>query len=405
MANEEESREPGRMYGHRGASGRLRITAMTIDFMSKVRTLYSTCPRTPPVGLHELLSLEGKDVHVHENRIKSKDGRPAARIYRQGSARARDGERIFRVRLFPGARIRPSGVGMARLTTFEGASMSDFPRLSFDGLHWAAGDPDLVIDGAPIARDGIQPQWFQPTTCVAYSRDSDGALMCVDAPFSARSAPRCLRAAGGNAIAAAQGRWVIYRTDPPRLIFDNGVEWPGYSYPALSDDGTRLACLTQSDHTLFAGPPDKIQVVDGAACLNPRWGAGSLCWERGTGAIYGRSTLDQPTVALRVPGSRLFKPVPVWTGQDPVCPHAHGRSRAPGRMELARAGSAPRDGHRRTGFQRRVRLSTRRTALECGDDSRCVRRQRRHSRREHLTARHAAADTVAHKQLLTRIAC
>ena len=182
-------------------------------------------------------------------------------------------------------------------------------------MHWAAGDPDLVIDGVLVARDAIQPQWLQPTSCVAYSRRSDGALMCVEAPFSAGSATRCLRAAGGNFIAVAQGRWVIFRADPPRLIFDNGVEWKGYSYPALSDDGTRLACLTQADHTLYAGPPDSLQVVDGAACLNPRWGAASLCWERGTGALYGRSTLNQPTVALRVPGSRLFKPVPVWTGR------------------------------------------------------------------------------------------
>jgi hypothetical protein len=193
--------------------------------------------------------------------------------------------------------------------------MSDFPRLAFDGSLWAAGDPDLVIEGARVAPDGIQPQWLQPTSCVAYSRDSDGALMCVDAPFTPAAVPRCLRAAGGNAIAAANGRWVIYRTDPPRLIFDNGVEWPGFSYPALSDDGTLLACLTQADHTLFAGLPAAMQPVDGADCDNPRWGAGSLCWERGTGAIGGRTTLDQPTVALVVPGVRLFKPVPVWTGR------------------------------------------------------------------------------------------
>ena len=192
--------------------------------------------------------------------------------------------------------------------------MSDFPRLAFDGSSWAAGDPDLVIDGAIIAHDAIQPMWLQPT-CVAYTRDSDGALMCVDAPFAAASTPRCLHAAGGNAVAAANGMWVIYRTDPPRLIFENGVEWPGYSYPALSDDGTLLACLTQADHTLFAGPPAALQAIDGAACLNPRFGSASLCWERGTGAIYGRTTLDQPTVALVVPGARLFKPVPVWTGR------------------------------------------------------------------------------------------
>jgi hypothetical protein len=198
--------------------------------------------------------------------------------------------------------------------------MSDFPRLAFDGSHWAAGDPDLVINGVTIAHDAIQPQWLQPTSCVVYTRDSDGALMSVEAPFTANSASRCIRAAGGNVVAAANGRWVIFRADAraagaPRLIFDNGTEWPNFSYPALSDDGTLLACLTQADHTLYAGRPSAMQPIDGAACNNPRWGSGSLCWERGTGLIFGRSTLDQPTQPLEVPGSRLFKPVPVWTGK------------------------------------------------------------------------------------------
>jgi hypothetical protein len=204
---------------------------------------------------------------------------------------------------------------MIRVSPALLVDMPDFPRLAFDGSLWAAGDPDLVVNGTTIARDGIQPQWLRPSSCVVYSRDSDGALMCVDAPFTSASVPRCLRAAGGNTVAAAGGTWVIFRADPPRLIFDNGVEWPGYSYPALSDDGTLLACLTQSDHTLFAGRPSAMAAIDGAACLNPRWGSSTLCWERGTGSIFGRSTLDESTVPLVVPGSRLFKPVPVWTGQ------------------------------------------------------------------------------------------
>jgi hypothetical protein len=191
--------------------------------------------------------------------------------------------------------------------------MPDFPRLAFDGSVWAAGDPDLVIQNASITPDAIQPVWLHATS-VLYTRDSDGALMCVDSPFTAAAAPQILRAAGGNTVAAANGKWVIERDDPPRLIFDDGGEWPGYSTPALSDDGTLLACLTQSDHTLLAGPPSGMKIIDGPACLNPRWGSATLCWEKGTGAIYGRSTIDQPTAALVVPNSRTFKPVPVWTG-------------------------------------------------------------------------------------------
>jgi hypothetical protein len=191
--------------------------------------------------------------------------------------------------------------------------MPDFPRLSFDGSLWAAGDPDLVIENATITPDAIQPQWLHPT-CVVYTRNRDGALMCVDSPFNAKASPRTLRAAGGNVVAAANGKWVIERDDPPRLIFDDGVEWPDFSSPALSDDGTLLACLAQKDHTLLAGPPSGMKGMDGRACLNPRWGSSTLCWERGTGAIYGRTTIDQPTVALSIPHSRTFKPVPVWTG-------------------------------------------------------------------------------------------
>jgi hypothetical protein len=191
--------------------------------------------------------------------------------------------------------------------------MPDFPRLSLDGSLWAAGDPDLVVQNTSVVTDAIQPQWLH-ATCVIYTRDSDGALMCVDSPFTATSTPNTLRAAGGNVVAAANGKWVIERDDPPRLIFDDGGEWPGYSSPALSDDGTQLACLTQTDHTLLAGPPSGLRIMDGPACMNPRWGSSTLCWEKGAGAIYGRTTIDQPTVGLSVPNSRTFKPVPIWTG-------------------------------------------------------------------------------------------
>jgi hypothetical protein len=154
------------------------------------------------------------------------------------------------------------------------------------------------------------------TTCVLYTRDSDGALMCVDAPFTTTAGARSVRPAGGNVVAAASGKWVIERDDPPRLIFDDGGEWPNYASPALSDDGTMLACLTQADHTLLAGPTSAMKIIDGPACLNPRWGSSTLCWEKNTGEIYGRTTVDQSTVALVVPNSRTFKPVPVWTGRD-----------------------------------------------------------------------------------------
>jgi hypothetical protein len=75
-----------------------------------------------------------------------------------------------------------------------------------------------------------------------------------------------------------------------------------------------LACLTQNDHTLLAGPPSGLQIMDGPACLNPRWGSSTLCWEKGTGEIYGRTTINEPTVGLTVPNSQTYKPVPVWTG-------------------------------------------------------------------------------------------
>ena len=82
--------------------------------------------------------------------------------------------------------------------------MPDFPRLAFDGATWAAGDPNLVIENTTIVADAIQPQWLS-ATCVLYTRDSDGALMCVEAPFIAQSMARSVRAAGGNVVTAANG--------------------------------------------------------------------------------------------------------------------------------------------------------------------------------------------------------
>ena len=271
-------------------------------------------------------------------------------------------------------------------------SSPDFPRLAFDGSIWAAGDPDLVIENASIVADAIQPQWLHHHVRGLHARFGRRADVRRRAVHRQGGAPR-LRAAGGNVVTAANGKWVIERDDPPRLIFDDGGEWPGYSSPALSDDGTLLACLTQADHTLLAGPPSGMRIIDGAGCLNPRWGSATLCWEKGTGLIYGRTTINQPTVALVVPNSRTFKPVPVWTGSALfVLTHTDDRVLAR-RMGLAGGEDAARVGDCRTGLQRRLRVSARRTPAQSQRDPRRLRRQRPDPRRRRERARQSAADS------------
>jgi len=179
-----------------------------------------------------------------------------------------------------------------------------YPRLSPSGRHVASGHLDITVDGRVVSDDGVGPVWLDENT-ILFGRHSDGALMRWS---FGDATPSVVRAEGGNGIAAASGRWVIYRTDPVRLIWDTGVETLGVRDPALSDDFLWIADLDQNTGALLVNNA----IVDSRPCLNPRWGSSTLCWETGA-QIFGSSTPYQPITALSILPHQ-YKPVPIWTG-------------------------------------------------------------------------------------------
>lgn len=186
-----------------------------------------------------------------------------------------------------------------------------FPRISLDGRHVASGNLDITLDGVLLSPDGIGPVWAQRpdgSNLLYYVRQSDGALMYWE--WGGPLSPQAIRTSGGNSIAAGGSRWAIYRTDPVRIIYDNGFELADFRDPAYDDLGENIAYLDQAGGNLYVNGVMKMQ----APCMNPRWGSLTLCWECNT-RIYGCTTPGQPVVDLTVPGLRQYKPVPVWTGK------------------------------------------------------------------------------------------
>jgi hypothetical protein len=184
-----------------------------------------------------------------------------------------------------------------------------FPRLSLDAWHLASGDTTIDVDLVQISADGTSPVWLNPTTTILYGRNSDGMLMQWSIWNSAPTPVSGATAIGGNVIGAGGGRWAVSRTDPPRIIFDNGQVQNGFVNPAFSDSGLAFACLAQSNNALYLNN----QQVDGRPCQNPRFGSETLCWETNA-TIWGITTPGQPMIGLTIPGLRQYKPVPIWTG-------------------------------------------------------------------------------------------
>jgi hypothetical protein len=178
-----------------------------------------------------------------------------------------------------------------------------YPRLSPDGRHVASGHTTITVDGVEISPDGTGPIWANDAVLL-YGRHSDGALMGWGL---GAIMPSLVTLQGGNGIAAAGERWVIYRTDPVRLLLSNGTTQLGLRDPALSDSGEHLAALDQDTSALVLNG----QVIDTRPCLNPRFGSETLCWESDR-RIYGVTTPGQPVADLTIPGLHQYKPVPIW---------------------------------------------------------------------------------------------
>lgn len=53
--------------------------------------------------------------------------------------------------------------------------------------------------------------------------------------------------------------------------------------------------------------------VDLGLCEDSRWDSGTLVWWL-EGRVWGRTTIDQPTIELTVPGRSCSHPAPLWTG-------------------------------------------------------------------------------------------
>jgi hypothetical protein len=183
-----------------------------------------------------------------------------------------------------------------------------FPRLSIDAWHTASGDTTIDVDLVQISPDGTSPVWLNSTT-ILYGRNSDGALMQWSIWNTAPTPVSGPTSVGGNVIGAGGGRWAISRTDPPRIIFDNGQVLNGFVNPAFSDDGSAYAYLAQSNNALYLNG----QPIDNRACMNPRFGSETLCWETNA-TIWGITTPGQPMTGLTIPGLQQYKPVPIWTG-------------------------------------------------------------------------------------------
>lgn len=184
-----------------------------------------------------------------------------------------------------------------------------FPRLSPDAKHVASGSNTIWLDGSALAA-GIGPVWLSPYEFL-FGSQTTGALMRYTLGGVAPNPVTGATGIGGNQIAAGGNRWAIFRTDPVRIILDNGTVVPGQGNPCISDDGSHFASVDYATGEILV---DGIKLLFAGDNLNLRWGSQTLCWERFQ-RIYGITTPGQPVIDLTIPGLHQYKPVPVWTGK------------------------------------------------------------------------------------------
>jgi len=183
--------------------------------------------------------------------------------------------------------------------------------LSIAVVDTATGLPLAVLPG------GHDPRWLGPTTLVARSLDgakseaNAGGYLChyvgandgdMDA-IAGRAAYTADRSSGVTVYAPA----LLART------------FPGTFEPALSAGGT----IALRDLASGAVRLERLDGCSDPAAADPnlgpatraRWSGGTVVWDSlPYGRILGRSTPDQPTIDLSVPGHGCSMPVALWTG-------------------------------------------------------------------------------------------
>lgn len=200
-----------------------------------------------------------------------------------------------------------------------GALVADFwfPAFSSSG-RLAVGSQRVVV--YPSAQDaaagrggvdlgpGTSPTWAGET--LYFRRQPDGALMKWTA-----GSPVLVDHLEYNEFAAAGAKWVGYTTKPePRLIWQDGVPWPGYADPALS--ANRYACLHHATGFLVS----EGQIIDQRICREPKLADALLVW---TCEIdkrprsFGQRALGQPVEELTLGQERQFWPVPLSVAGQP----------------------------------------------------------------------------------------
>jgi hypothetical protein len=176
-----------------------------------------------------------------------------------------------------------------------------------------------AVTGLPLAvlPGGHDPRWLGPTSLLA--RALDGRPTEAEA-----GGYRCQYVGANDGDLDANNGYAAYAEDrangvtayaplvPPRV-------YHGTFEPALSAGGTiALRDLASGNIRLerLAGciDPQAIDPNIGPA-TRARWSGGTIAWDTlPFGRILGRSTPDQPTIDLSVPGHSCVMPVPLWTG-------------------------------------------------------------------------------------------
>lgn len=150
---------------------------------------------------------------------------------------------------------------------------------------------------------GFNPRWLDDRTIVAESATGAPGSFSQGS-FTVRYIP-----ANRGQVDANGGAWAVSDLSET-LLHQNGTTLPVVwaREPRLSASA-KLAVRHPSTGqvgivgiTGYLGP-----------CEDSRWSSETLVWWLG-GRVWGRTTPDQPTVELTVPGRSCAKPVPLWTG-------------------------------------------------------------------------------------------
>lgn len=152
---------------------------------------------------------------------------------------------------------------------------------------------------------GFNPRWLNATAIVAesadglYSSDVVGGFMLEHIPANR-----------GQLDANGAGVWAV-----SDLSFTTMYDAHGEIIGELTD--AREPRLSTSGRCAVRYPRDGHVRVDPygtfGPCEDSRWSSETLVWWLG-GRVWGRTTPDQPTVELTVPGRACGHPCPLWTG-------------------------------------------------------------------------------------------